>query len=54
MKVIISGATGMVGQGVLGDDLLNDKISSLLTLGQSVTGGREPKTLRIRAYGLSG
>jgi uncharacterized protein YbjT (DUF2867 family) len=48
MKVIIFGATGMVGQGVLRECLLDDEISSLLTVGRSKTGIASPKLLEIQ------
>jgi putative NADH-flavin reductase len=48
MKVIIFGATGMVGQGVLRESLLDDEISSLLTVGRTTTGITSPKLLEIQ------
>jgi uncharacterized protein YbjT (DUF2867 family) len=48
MKVIIFGATGMVGQGVLRECLLDDEISSLLTVGRTTTGFASPKLLEIQ------
>jgi saccharopine dehydrogenase-like NADP-dependent oxidoreductase len=43
MKVIIFGATGMVGQGVLRECLLDEEISSLLTVGRTTTELASPK-----------
>lgn len=48
MKVIIFGATGMVGQGVLRECLLDDEISSLLTVGRTTTGIASRKLLEIQ------
>ncbi|MBJ6749013.1 Rossmann-fold NAD(P)-binding domain-containing protein [Geomonas anaerohicana] len=47
MKVIIFGATGMVGQGVLRECLLADDIECILTLGRSPSGQRHPKLLEL-------
>ena len=33
MKVIITGATGMVGEGVLHECVLSEKVSSILVIG---------------------
>ena len=52
MKVIIFGATGMVGQGVLRECLLDDEISSLLTVGRTTTGIASPKLLEIQQTNL--
>jgi len=43
MKIIIFGATGMVGQGVLRECLLDAGVSSVLTVGRSATGQQHPK-----------
>jgi uncharacterized protein YbjT (DUF2867 family) len=43
MKVIIFGATGMVGQGVLKECLLDPEIDSILSIGRSSTGIEHPK-----------
>jgi uncharacterized protein YbjT (DUF2867 family) len=48
MKVIIFGATGMVGQGVLRECLIDDGISSLLTVGRTATGIASPKLCEIQ------
>ncbi len=43
MKVIIFGATGMVGQGVLRECLLAPDVKSVLAVGRTVTGIQNPK-----------
>jgi uncharacterized protein YbjT (DUF2867 family) len=43
MRVIVFGATGMVGQGVLRECLLDDSVSGVLTLGRTATGQTDPK-----------
>ncbi|QSX75913.1 NAD(P)H-binding protein [Lysobacter arenosi] len=43
MKVLIFGATGMVGQGVLRECLLADDVSYVLAVGRSATGQSNPK-----------
>jgi nucleoside-diphosphate-sugar epimerase len=43
MKVILFGATGMVGQGVLRECLLDEGIESVLAIGRSSTGRTDPK-----------
>jgi uncharacterized protein YbjT (DUF2867 family) len=43
MKVILFGATGMVGQGVLRECLLDDGVERVLALGRSSTGLTHPK-----------
>jgi uncharacterized protein YbjT (DUF2867 family) len=47
MKVILFGATGMVGQGVLRECLLDSEIESVLAVGRSPTGQRHPKLREI-------
>jgi len=48
MKVILFGATGMVGQGVLRECLLDADIESVLAVGRSPTGRRHVKLREIR------
>ena len=48
MKVVIFGATGMVGQGVLRECLIDDGISAILTIGRTVTGIASPKLVEIQ------
>ncbi|MEO8580152.1 MAG: epimerase, partial [Gemmatimonadales bacterium] len=43
MKVMLFGATGMVGQGVLRECLLDPEISVVLAVGRSATGQRHEK-----------
>jgi uncharacterized protein YbjT (DUF2867 family) len=43
MKVLIFGATGMVGQGVLRECLLDNSIEYVVTVGRSATGQHDPK-----------
>ena len=47
MKVILLGATGMVGQGALRECLLDPDVESVLTLGRTVTGQQAPKLHEI-------
>jgi uncharacterized protein YbjT (DUF2867 family) len=48
MKVILFGATGMVGQGVLRECLLDPGIETVLAVGRSPTGQRHPKLREIQ------
>src|SRR6202030_4849521 len=47
MKVILFGATGMVGQGVLRECLLDPGVASVLAVGRSPTGQRHAKLNEI-------
>jgi uncharacterized protein YbjT (DUF2867 family) len=47
MKVILFGATGMVGQGVLRESLLSKEVESVLTIGRKVTGQKDAKLREI-------
>jgi uncharacterized protein YbjT (DUF2867 family) len=47
MKVIVFGATGMVGQGVLRECLLDGDVESVLVVGRSPTGQRHSKLREI-------
>ena len=47
MKIILFGATGMVGQGVLRECLLDREVESVLTIGRSVTGQQHQKLREI-------
>lgn len=47
MKVILFGATGMVGQGVLRECLLSSKVDSVLSIGRNSTGTQNPKLREI-------
>jgi uncharacterized protein YbjT (DUF2867 family) len=48
MKVILFGATGMVGQGVLRESLLDAGVESVLVVGRSPTGQQHAKLHEIR------
>jgi len=43
MRVVVFGATGMVGQGVLRECLLEPGVESVLTIGRRATGQSDPK-----------
>ena len=43
MKVILFGATGMVGQGVLRECLLDPRVEAVLSIGRTATGQSHPK-----------
>jgi uncharacterized protein YbjT (DUF2867 family) len=47
MKVLIFGATGMVGQGVLRECLLAPDVERVVTLGRNPTGQSDPKLSEI-------
>ncbi|MGA8599534.1 MAG: epimerase [Bryobacteraceae bacterium] len=47
MKVLIFGGTGMVGQGVLRECLLDPDVAVLQTIGRSATGVKHPKLREI-------
>lgn len=47
MNVLILGATGMVGQGVLRECLLDDGVARVVTLGRHATGNAHPKVREI-------
>jgi uncharacterized protein YbjT (DUF2867 family) len=47
MKVILFGATGMVGQGVLRECLVDAGVESVLVVGRSPTGEKNPKLREI-------
>ncbi|WP_315835656.1 epimerase [Bradyrhizobium prioriisuperbiae] len=47
MKVILFGATGMVGQGVLRECLLDSSVEQVLTVGRSATGQPHAKLREI-------
>lgn len=53
MKTMIFGATGMVGQGVLRECLLDPEVESVLTIGRSATGQQTPKLREIVHKDLS-
>jgi uncharacterized protein YbjT (DUF2867 family) len=47
VKVILFGASGMVGQGVLRECLLDPDVETVLLIGRSATGQRHPKIREI-------
>src|SRR6478752_2204471 len=47
MNVLLFGATGMIGQGVLRECLLDDRVTHVLTVGRSSTGQRHAKLREI-------
>jgi uncharacterized protein YbjT (DUF2867 family) len=47
VNVVIFGATGMVGQGVLRECLLDPRVDRVLTVGRSATGASSPKLKEI-------
>jgi uncharacterized protein YbjT (DUF2867 family) len=47
MKVILFGATGMVGQGVLRECLRDDGVESVLVIGRSAAGVAHPKLRQL-------
>jgi uncharacterized protein YbjT (DUF2867 family) len=53
MKVLIFGATGMVGQGVLRECLHAPDVESVTTVGRSATGTHDPKLHEIFLADLS-
>ncbi|MGZ4889409.1 MAG: histidine kinase dimerization/phospho-acceptor domain-containing protein [Candidatus Angelobacter sp.] len=52
MKVILFGATGMVGQGVLRECLLDPEVEQVLTIGRAATGQQHAKLQEITATDL--
>ncbi|MEV1173913.1 epimerase [Nonomuraea sp. NPDC049784] len=48
MRVILFGATGMVGRGVLRECLLDDRVTAVLTVGRAPTGLVHAKLREIR------
>jgi uncharacterized protein YbjT (DUF2867 family) len=47
MKVVLFGATGMIGQGVLRECLLDPRVTEVRSIGRSATGIRDPKLKEI-------
>ncbi|WP_422735964.1 NAD-dependent epimerase/dehydratase family protein [Micromonospora sp. WMMD729] len=47
MRVVVFGATGMVGQGVLRECLLADDVREVLTIGRRPTGRQDPKLREV-------
>ncbi|WP_028390875.1 NAD-dependent epimerase/dehydratase family protein [Bacillus cihuensis] len=53
MKVIIFGATGMVGQSALRECLLDEKVQEILTIGRNRTGQQHKKLNEIELNNLT-
>ncbi len=53
MKAILLGATGMVGQGVLRECLLDPEVENVLTIGRNATGQQHEKLHEIAHKDLS-
>jgi uncharacterized protein YbjT (DUF2867 family) len=53
MNVLLFGATGMVGQGVLRECLLDDEVRLVQTVGRTATGVRNPKLREVAHPDLS-
>lgn len=47
MKVILFGATGMIGQGVLRECLLDPEVEEVLSISRAATGQTDPKLREI-------
>ncbi len=47
MKVVVFGATGMIGQGVLRECLLDPRVSEVLTVGRKATGQRHERLREV-------
>ena len=47
MNVLLFGATGMLGQGVLRECLLDPDVAQVVTMGRNATGGQHPKLREI-------
>jgi uncharacterized protein YbjT (DUF2867 family) len=53
MKVLLFGATGMVGQGVLRECLLDPGVERVLTVGRNATGQQHPKLRELAHQDLT-
>jgi len=53
MKIILFGATGMVGQGVLRECLLSREVEEVITIGRTGTGQTNPKLQEIALKDLT-
>ncbi len=47
MNILLFGATGMVGQGVLRECLLDPNVQLVVTIGRTATGQQNPKLREI-------
>ena len=52
MKVILFGATGMVGQGVLRECLLDPQVDRVLSISRAATGQHHAKLREISMIGV--
>jgi uncharacterized protein YbjT (DUF2867 family) len=52
MRVVIFGATGMVGQGVLRESLLAPDVEQVLAVGRTATGVHHPKLIEVKLADL--
>lgn len=53
MKVVVFGATGMVGQGVLRECLLDARVDEVVSVGRSPLGTEDPKFTELLAADLT-
>jgi uncharacterized protein YbjT (DUF2867 family) len=53
MRVLVYGATGMVGQGVLRECLRDERVTEVVTVGRRPTGQQHPKLREIVAADLA-
>jgi len=53
MRILVFGATGMVGQGVLRECLRDPEVKVAVTIGRAATGVRDPKLNEIVRIDLS-
>jgi uncharacterized protein YbjT (DUF2867 family) len=53
MNVLLFGATGMIGQGVLRECLLDSSVESVISIGRSATGVSDPKLRELVHADLS-
>jgi len=47
MKMIVFGATGMIGQGVLRECLRDPRVTEVVTIGRAATGRQDPKLREV-------
>ena len=53
MRILVFGATGMIGQGVLRECLRDDRVSEVLVVGRTLLGREHPKLLELVVADLS-
>ena len=54
MRILLLGASGMVGQGVLRECLLSNEVSNVLSVGRSTTGQQNEKLKEIAQKDITG